>query len=1276
MATSKFLRYFQQVSGAPLVGATIYLVPQELVYPNGALLLTAHPTRSGMYYRNEVPDGEYKIYIATGGDTEPTLWDSNIWIGENKLSLIADNFDATGKIVTAGLNDGAVTTAKIADDAVTKAKLNPDVAGAGLAQAVGGELMAAVDNVTLRFNDVALEVKDSGISTAKIAGNAVTTAKIADSNVTTAKIADDAVTKAKIASDIAGDGLTQNIDGSLSPVLDQTTIALDQGYSLGVVDGGISSAKIASGAVTTVKIADGAVTTAKIGTGAVTKDKINNDVIGTGLYMEGSGAVAVKIDNDTLIYDDVSLRVAPTGIDTTELADNAVTKEKVNSNVAGNGLGKNADGSLEVKVDSASGLEIASDLVRIKDSGIVKGKLEDYLVNVLDGLVDAHECCLDLDGQNEYLYRSLPTDIALFISSATAGNWTATGSPLPTITANLTTEPGSTNCIRIAATTSGQGIMKIGFLTVGKRYKCKIRVSGGAVNIGNAGNLSAYRTIGASSQWNAASFIFTATETGLYVTSAASGNIHVEYLTVTLDWGLDLNKDEEMIRHSKNRDFEQTLGAEKYSSFVNMSSNPYNTFSTSGTGYSVTKTQNTAYAGVATNAMFGNGKKYICSFTVANWSGTGALRVETNNSQASLSTQVSVANITSNHNGSYQFEFVNTGTVQYLALFNSPTDLCSYSIVNFSVKEIPNLVTNGTFDTDATGWGLSAGITYDGTNKCIDFNVADTKNMYQSYNFVVGKRYRASFEIKNYVSGDVAYKVNNTTPTTFFNSNGVKTVDWTQSTTYNYATIESKITGFVGKIDNVHIYELPEWIGTGNHTASYTTLDKYAGTGSLYISASGAGDSSSNHVKLSAVDKDDVVVGNKYTLESWAKLDPSGLIYGSNLATNGTNWTDSNGDGLADNTNKGAASGTNIATIVTGNGFSGNAQRLEVTADGSDHYLEIANTSMTSGKAYKVSFKYRANSGIVGSRGANQDFSTTLPANAGNAVSKTFYFISNGTGNLRFYMRRNSTYAVLAGDYIEIDDISIQEATVPTLTFQIGTKSVTYSPTLSFEKFVLNFEASASEVNQDLKMYLSSSGSVFVDNISLTQAYDMVLNVVHKQINTTDTKTIVSIVNCFNVVQVNNNAYTGYSSHIYQYANNNTFLNKYNYLTGIINRTDSRWYTYQNNVLAGGAYQGNPSTIGKAFTTDFFISKNGSSYWQGQIGPLQIIRFTNISQSNFDATTHRIGNTPTGGGAETVAYYNWKGSDLTTLKADKSPGANNDLTAVNISMLEDRKFVS
>lgn len=58
----------------------------------------------------------------------------------------------------------------------------------------------AVDGSTLEIaSSTTLQVKDAGITAAKLATNSVTTIKIADANVTTAKVADASITRAKLA---------------------------------------------------------------------------------------------------------------------------------------------------------------------------------------------------------------------------------------------------------------------------------------------------------------------------------------------------------------------------------------------------------------------------------------------------------------------------------------------------------------------------------------------------------------------------------------------------------------------------------------------------------------------------------------------------------------------------------------------------------------------------------------------------------------------------------------------------------------------------------------------------------------------------------------------------------------------------------------------------------------------------------------------------------------------------------------------------------------------
>lgn len=114
MASSKFTRMFF-ANGTPLLGAAIWLVPQANVYPDNALALTEDTEKAGQYYRDNVPDGEYKIYIDAEGGTSPSLWDSEIYIAEKRLTLIADHFDAgdSYRLKTEGIKDRAVTLIKL-----------------------------------------------------------------------------------------------------------------------------------------------------------------------------------------------------------------------------------------------------------------------------------------------------------------------------------------------------------------------------------------------------------------------------------------------------------------------------------------------------------------------------------------------------------------------------------------------------------------------------------------------------------------------------------------------------------------------------------------------------------------------------------------------------------------------------------------------------------------------------------------------------------------------------------------------------------------------------------------------------------------------------------------------------------------------------------------------------------------------------------------------------------------------------------------------------------
>jgi ribosomal protein L25 (general stress protein Ctc) len=265
------------------------------------------------------------------------------------------------------------------------------VAGDGLSK-TGNELDVNVDGTTLEINTDALRVKDSGISTAKIAANAVTAVKlnsdvagaaivlngttnaidvnvdgstievatdaiqVKDSGISTAKLADDSVTAAKVNADVAGAALVQNGGtGALDVNVDGVGIEISSD-ALQLKDSGVATSKIADDAVTAAKIAA--------------------DVAGLALVQNGTtGALDVNVDGTTIEVATDAIQVKDSGISTAKLADDSVTAAKVNADVAGAALVQNGGtGALDVNVDGTT-IEVATDAIQVKDGGITAAKI-------------------------------------------------------------------------------------------------------------------------------------------------------------------------------------------------------------------------------------------------------------------------------------------------------------------------------------------------------------------------------------------------------------------------------------------------------------------------------------------------------------------------------------------------------------------------------------------------------------------------------------------------------------------------------------------------------------------------------------------------------------------------------------------------------------------------------------------------------------------------------------------------------------------------------------
>ncbi len=112
-----------------------------------------------------------------------------------------------------------------------------------------------------------------------------------------------------------------------------------------------------------------------ISDGSITGVKLNAAVAGNGLGKDGSNNLEVKVDDSTIEIDTDALRVKDSGITSAKLGADAVTAAKLNADTAGAGLGQNGGtGALEINVDD-TGIEISSDTIQLKDGGVVAGKI-------------------------------------------------------------------------------------------------------------------------------------------------------------------------------------------------------------------------------------------------------------------------------------------------------------------------------------------------------------------------------------------------------------------------------------------------------------------------------------------------------------------------------------------------------------------------------------------------------------------------------------------------------------------------------------------------------------------------------------------------------------------------------------------------------------------------------------------------------------------------------------------------------------------------------------
>ena len=242
---------------------------------------------------------------------------------------------ATDSVNHHEIQTGAVRSDEIQDNAVKAVDLNSDTAGDGLGQDGAGALEVKTDGNTIETSGDKIRVKNDGIKSQHIA--------------------DDQVRSEHLHSNTAGDGLGQDGAGALEVKTDGSTIETS-GDKIRVKNDGIKSQHIADD--------------------QVRSEHLHSNTAGDGLGQDGAGALEVKTDGSTIETSGDKIRVKNDGIKSQHIADDQVRSEHLHSNTAGDGLGQDGAGALEVKTDGNT-IETSGDKIRVKNDGIKSQHIAD-----------------------------------------------------------------------------------------------------------------------------------------------------------------------------------------------------------------------------------------------------------------------------------------------------------------------------------------------------------------------------------------------------------------------------------------------------------------------------------------------------------------------------------------------------------------------------------------------------------------------------------------------------------------------------------------------------------------------------------------------------------------------------------------------------------------------------------------------------------------------------------------------------------------------------------
>jgi len=171
----------------------------------------------------------------------------------------------------------------------------------------------------------------------------VSAGEIVDGAITTVKLAADAVTNAKIAVDaIQGDVIAAG-------AIVEAKLGVDAVTNAKLADNAVNTAQIVSSAISAAKIATGAVTNTKLGTDAVTNAKLADNAVAT-----------AQLANNAI----TSTKISDNAITTGKINANAITTAKINAGaITADTIATNAITAVKINADAVTADKVAANAI-------------------------------------------------------------------------------------------------------------------------------------------------------------------------------------------------------------------------------------------------------------------------------------------------------------------------------------------------------------------------------------------------------------------------------------------------------------------------------------------------------------------------------------------------------------------------------------------------------------------------------------------------------------------------------------------------------------------------------------------------------------------------------------------------------------------------------------------------------------------------------------------------------------------------------------------------